>query len=292
MLDLVAQLDSDSEVLDVGEHRLRIAARGVFGREHSLGIILSGYAEGRSGGPEDYLSELLLAPENSEATYQVIDRWGLLVCKDLRSDHPSYRRVRGRSSRGRLSQGEYYHHDGCSGPTKPRVVEIRCPYQAVPRRVATAIAPFEPTVEAMIRHGARLLSADAELTPWRERVDGGAPLVGDELDLVQGLITRAVRRELSAEAARAFFREIDELSFAYREPWEMGESRLIANAPPHHHPGAGQAGTMQHRRAHLTPHTGGVANGELVKRWPAEELNPGLSSPSRSPGSCSLGTDL
>jgi len=280
MLDLVAQLDSDSEVLLVGEHRLRIAARGVFGRERTLGVVLSGYAEGRGEGPEDYLSELLLAPENSEATYQVIDRWGLLACKALRSDHPSYRRVRGRSSRGRLSQGEYYHHDGCSGPTKPRVVEIRCPYQAVPRRVATAIAPFEPTVYAMIRHGAEHLSADAELTPWRERVDGGAPLVDDELDLVQGLVTRAVRRELSAEAARAFFRQIDELAFAYREPWEMGESRLIANA----HPSSGQAGTMQHRRAHLTPHTGGVANGELVKRWPAEELP--YAGPS-SPGSCS-----
>ena len=44
----------------------------------------------------------------------------------------------------------------------------------------------------------------------------------------------------------------------------MGESRIIANA---------NAGvTMQHRRAYQTPHSGGVANGHLVKRWPNEEL--------------------
>jgi hypothetical protein len=29
---------------------------------------------------------------------------------------------------------------------------------------------------------------------------------------------------------------------------------------------------MQHRRAYQAPHTGGVANGHLVKRWPNEEL--------------------
>ena len=30
--------------------------------------------------------------------------------------------------------------------------------------------------------------------------------------------------------------------------------------------------TMQHRRAYQAPHTGGVANGHLVKRWTNEEL--------------------
>jgi hypothetical protein len=29
---------------------------------------------------------------------------------------------------------------------------------------------------------------------------------------------------------------------------------------------------MQHRRAYQAPHTGGVAHGHLVKRWPNEEL--------------------
>jgi hypothetical protein len=29
---------------------------------------------------------------------------------------------------------------------------------------------------------------------------------------------------------------------------------------------------MQHRRAYQAPHTGGVANGHLVKRWTNEEL--------------------
>ncbi len=257
---------ADAEAPQVGAYRLRVVKRGVLGLEGRLGIVLGGYV-GREG-PEDYLSDLLLTPENSEATYRAIDRWGLLVCKGVRSDHPSYRRVRGRSSRGRLSQGEYYHHDGCSGPSKPRVVEIRCPYQAVPRRVATAVAPFEATVRAMVSHSAAHLSAEAGLRPWRQRLEAGASLDAHALDQVQGLVTRGIRRELSAEAARAFFREVDALVGAYREPWEMGESRLISNA----HPSSGPAGTMQHRRAHLTPHRGGVANGELVKRWPAEEL--------------------
>ncbi len=266
MPDLVTQLDADADELQVGEHRLRIEKRGILGLGGRLGIVLRGYVGPE--GPEDYLSDLLLTPEHSEATYRAIDRWGLLVCKDLPSDHPSYRRVRGRSSRGRLSQGEYYHHDGCSGPAKPRVVEIRCPYQAVPRRVATAVAPFEATVRAMVSHSTAHLSADAGLRPWRERLEGATPLDAHALDQVQGLVTHGIRRELDAEAARAFFREIDTLVGAYREPWEMGESRLISNA----HPTTGAAGTMQHRRAHLTPHRGGVANGELVKRWPAEEL--------------------
>jgi hypothetical protein len=44
----------------------------------------------------------------------------------------------------------------------------------------------------------------------------------------------------------------------------LGESRFIANA--------NSGVTMQHRRAYQAPHTGGVANGHLVKRWPNEEL--------------------
>jgi hypothetical protein len=55
---------------------------------------------------------------------------------------------------------------------------------------------------------------------------------------------------------------------AYREPWEMGESRFMANA------NAGK--TVQHRRAYLEPIAGNRPNGKLVKRWPAET---GLSDP-------------
>ena len=35
---------------------------------------------------------------------------------------------------------------------------------------------------------------------------------------------------------------------------------------------ANSGATMQHRRAYQAPHTGGVANGHLVKRWTNEEL--------------------
>ena len=68
----------------------------------------------------------------------------------------------------------------------------------------------------------------------------------------------------NAEGARAYNRQVDEAATAYFEPSAMGESRLIANA--------NSGVTMQHRRAYQAPHTGGVANGHLVKRWPNEEL--------------------
>ena len=86
---------------------------------------------------------------------------------------------------------------------------------------------------------------------------------GDLADHAQGLINRALRRGLSAEAARAFFREVDVAAGAYREPWTLGERRFIANA--------GGPRTMQHRRAYLVP-VGSQPNGSLVKRWPVEEL--------------------
>lgn len=272
--DLQTQLNTVTPILHVGEHRLRIEAQGIFGPRKQLGIVLSGYAQEPAPAttaperPEDYLTDLLLRPEHREATYQLVDTWGLLICKRVRSSHPSYRDVRGRSSRGRLSQGEYYHHDGCTSPTKPRVVEIRCPHQTVGRQIATAVAPFRAVVSAMIRHGIDHLKAAPDLRPWQRRIDTGDALSGDELDLVQGLITRAVRRELAAEAGREFFRQIDELAGAYRQPWKMGESRLISNA----HPNLPPDKTMQHRRAYLAAHLRGVANGKLVKRWPAEEL--------------------
>ena len=84
------------------------------------------------------------------------------------------------------------------------------------------------------------------------------------LDHLQGLITRTVRKKLNAEGARSYFRQVDAAANAYFEPWALGESRFIANA--------NSRLTMQHRRAYQAPHTGGVANGHLVKRWTNEEL--------------------
>jgi hypothetical protein len=73
-----------------------------------------------------------------------------------------------------------------------------------------------------------------------------------------------VRKKLNAEGARSYFRQVDAAANAYFEPWALGESRFIANA--------NSRLTMQHRRAYQAPHTGGVANGHLVKRWTNEEL--------------------
>jgi len=267
MSDFVTQARSGAQVLQLGSLRIGIVARGIYGPDNAHGLILSGYAPDSAAGPEDYLTDLLLAPEHRESTYQLVDAYGLLICRDLRSTHESYRDVRGRSSRGRLSQGEYYHHDGCTSPTKPRGVEIRYPHQEVGRQIATAVSPFRATVYAMLRQARACLRSE-DLLPWRERLDSAGELPEEELDTLQGLLTRAVRRELSAEAGREFFRGVDEFTNAYREPWQMGESRLICNA----HPRSGPLRTMQHRRAYLKPHTGGVVNGKLVKRWPAEEL--------------------
>ena len=145
---------------------------------------------------------------------------------------------------------------------KPRVVEIRCPHQATPRHIATAIAPFPASVHAMLRE-LPVAIVTAELAPWHARALAGDELPLADCDLVQGLLNRAIRRDLDAESARAFFRAVDLRAGAYREPWSFGESRFIANRNP--------LRTMQHRRAYLDLHSGGQQNGHLLKRWPAEE---------------------
>jgi hypothetical protein len=99
----------------------------------------------------DYLHEQLLSPQWREAFYKLVDDTGLVICLNLHTEHPTYRDVRGRSSKGRLSQGEYYHHDGCTGPIKPRFVEIRCPIQPQTRGIATAVAPHRDVVKAMVQ---------------------------------------------------------------------------------------------------------------------------------------------
>ncbi len=212
----------------------------------------------------DFLHEDLLAPEAREAFWTLVDVTGLVVVRGVRADPSHYRDVRGRSSRGRLSQGEYFHHDGCSGPTKPRVVEIRCPHQSVARRIPTSVAPFPETVHAMARELPPRLREDAQLRGSLEQLDADGALPREQLDLVQGMVTRAVRRGLSAADARAYFLEVDRRCEAYDEPWQMGESRFIANANPER--------TMQHRRAYGADPNDRRPTGALLKRWPAEEL--------------------
>ena len=103
-----------------------------------LGVIVDGLVDGPQElgvpGAADYVEDVLLAPAHREAFVALIDEVGLVVCRrSAVAKTATHRDVRGRSSRGRLSQGEYFHHDGCAGPTKPRVVEISCPAQALPR---------------------------------------------------------------------------------------------------------------------------------------------------------------
>jgi len=227
-------------------------------------LVIEGEVGLEGHAPSDYLHDTLLLPEWREAFYQLVDATGMVVCLNLHTAHPTYRDVRGRSSKGRLSQGEYYHHDGCTGPVKPRFVEIRCPIQPQTRGVATAVAPHRDVVQAMVQVLPAELAANAALAAQDMRPAELAQMDEAALDQLQGLITRTVRKKLSAEAARAYFRQVDAAANAYFEPWALGESRIIANA--------NSGMTMQHRRAYQTAHTGGVANGHLVKRWPNEEL--------------------
>ena len=220
---------------------------------------------GREGTePSDYLHDKLLLPEWREAFYQLVDDTGLVVCLNSHTHHPTYRDVRGRSSKGRLSQGEYYHHDGCTGPVKPRFVEIRCPIQPQTRGVATAVAPHRDVVKAMVQVLPVELITNAALAEQDMSTEALNQMDDAALDHLQGLITRTVRKKLNAEGARSYFRQVDAAANAYFEPWALGESRFIANA--------NSGTTMQHRRAYQTAHTGGVAHGHLVKRWTHEEL--------------------
>ncbi len=227
-------------------------------------LVIEGEVGQEGTAPSDYLHNQLLLPEWREAFYQLVDATGLVACLNVHTQHPTYRDVRGRSSKGRLSQGEYYHHDGCTGPVKPRFVEIRCPIQPQTRGVATAIAPHHDVVKAMAQMLPAELAATAALAEQDMRPDTIARMGYAALDHLQGLITRTVRKKLNAEGARSYFRQVDAAANAYFEPWALGESRFIANA--------NSRLTLQHRRAYQAPHTGGVANGHLVKRWTNEEL--------------------
>jgi hypothetical protein len=227
-------------------------------------LVIEGEVGQEGTEPTDYLHDKLLLPEWREAFYQLVDATGLVVCLNAHTANPTYRDVRGRSSKGRLSQGEYYHHDGCTGPVKPRFVEIRCPIQPQTRGVATAVAPHHDVVKAMVQ----VLPAELAAAPALAGLDMSTATISQmdyaALDHLQGLITRTVRKKLNAEGARSYFRQVDAAANAYFEPWALGESRFIANA--------NSGITMQHRRAYQAPHTGGVANGHLVKRWTNEEL--------------------
>ena len=250
--------ESNSSVLAFANSEWRVR------RPKPFVLVIEGEVGAEAAAPSDYLHDKLLLPEWREAFYQLVDATGLVVCLNVHTQHPTYRDVRGRSSKGRLSQGEYYHHDGCTGPVKPRVVEIRCPIQPQTRGVATAVAPHRDVVKAMVQVLPAELASTAALASLDMNPEALKRMDDTALDHLQGLITRTVRKKLDAEGARSYFRQVDVAANAYFEPWALGESRFIANA--------NSGITMQHRRAYQAPHTGGVANGHLVKRWTNEEL--------------------
>ena len=229
-----------------------------------FGLVFHGPA---ANGSDDYLHDILLAPEHRDSFLGLIDTEGLVVCLKLRTSAPTYRKVRGKSSGRKLSQAEYYHHDGCSCPIKPRVVEIRLPYQDIERQVATAVAPFKSVVKAM------LTALPSELADHEDVAEALEMFTGDESsfpaastwDKIQGRVLRLARRKLDAEACRAYYRDVDRLAGAYDMPWQMGESRLMLN----NHEDLSI--TMQHRRAYQKVRESLEQNGSLVKRWTAEE---------------------
>ena len=223
--------------------------------------------------PADYLHDVLLAPANREAFLELIEHERLVVCKNVRSNASSYRKVNGKSSVVKLSQAEYYHHDGCSSPTKPKVVEIRFPHQAIPRNIATAIAPFSSVIRAMLFALPESFLKYDEMGSFRTAFSGSTidypP--AESWDQIQGKVTRLVRRELDAESCRSYFRTVDQMADAYVLPWEMGESRLMLNSH------SDLVRTMQHRRSYqkargnIEKSSSVEQNGSLVKRWTAEE---------------------
>ena len=253
-----APSENTTSVLDFANALWRVR------RPRPFVLVIEGEVGQEANEPSDYLHDKLLLPEWREAFYKLVDATGLVVCLNSHTVHATYRDVRGRSSKGRLSQGEYYHHDGCTGPVKPRFVEIRCPIQPQTRGVATAVAPHRDVVKAMVQ----VLPADLAAAPALAGIDMSHATISqmddEALEHLQGLITRTVRKKLNAEGARSYFRQVDAAANAYFEPWALGESRFIANA--------NSGITLQHRRAYQAPHTGGVANGHLVKRWTNEEL--------------------
>lgn len=234
-------------------------------RPHRFGLVIDGAVDPTPEMTEDYLHAVLLIAANRDAFFTLIEDEGLVVCRGIRREHATYRPVAGKSSSGRLSQAEYYHHDGCSGPQKPRFDEIRLPWGAQPRRATTAVAQFGDVVRAQLAALPDRM-VDDEVAAWRGAFaeDATRP-PADQWDTIQGRVTRRVRKELDAAGARAWFAEVDRLADAYLLPWEPGESRLMLNAH------ADLTRTMQHRRAEPAVRAAGSATAALVKRWTAEE---------------------
>jgi len=257
-----------------------------------------------SSGRDD-LHQHLLTSGQRDSFFDFISKEGLVLCLEVSSDQPSYRKVRGKSNSNRLSPAEYYHHDGSEGGGKPLLVEIHLPYQHHQRDIATAIAPFPDVLRGMWQALPERLQNDGELAkffePFQQSIfwnfdrpaylaqqsngDGQpsqlgslSPSGGDShvesapgthpWEQIQGRITRLVRREYDPQSCRDYFREVDRLAGAFDLPWRMGESRLMLNRH------SDLALTCQHRRALQANRAPAQQTGSLLKRWTAEEYHP------------------
>ena len=226
-----------------------------------LGLVIDGPADGT---PSNYLDAVFDDASARETFFSMVDTHGLVVCKNLDLNPEPYRFVGGTRGKGKLSQGEYFHHDGCSTPIKPRINEIRCPDQPATRTMLTSIAPFPDVVTAMLMELPTFWMRDERLRRWRETAQADEA-VGVDPAVMQGRLNQAIRA-LNPEDARAFFMAVDRRVGAYAQPWALRESRFMANDNP--------MVTVQHRRACYPPCEPGTPNGHLLKRWPAEELPP------------------
>ena len=219
-------------------------------RTHAFGLVIDGAVDPTPEQADDYLHAVLLARSNRDAFFALIEAEGLIVCRGIRREDATYRPVAGRSGTAKLSQAEYYHHDGCSGPQKPRFDEIRSPWGSRPRRATTAVARFGDVVRAQLA-ALPVRMVDDEVAEWRAAfADDATRPPAEDWDAIQGRVTRRVRKEMDATGARAWFAEVDRLAGAYLLPWEPGESRLMLNAH------ADLTKTMQHRRG-----AGGAGSG-------------------------------
>jgi len=268
----VHKFDRDTVAEKDHENRLRIGeVEFATERPHRFGLVITGPIDtspihNAADFVADYLHQILLAPAHRSEFFALISKEGLVVCRNVSSNAESYRSVRGKSSTGRLSQAEYFHHDGCSCPQKPRINEIRLPMTSQDRNVATAIAPFGDVVRAQLDALPERLLCESSILEYRDAFKNDSPPPANEWDKIQGRVTRLIRREMDAESARAYFRQVDRLAGAFDLPWQVGESRLMLNDDPD------LTRTVQHRRAYQRPKVQNEVNGSLVKRWTAEEI--------------------
>ncbi|MEZ4320907.1 MAG: hypothetical protein R3F61_25745 [Myxococcota bacterium] len=244
----------DAHTVNLGGTALRARRSG------GLGVVLEGRVQDEPGAVTPYMDAVLDDPATREAFFQLVETEGLVVCRHLAIDPVPYRGVRGKRTRGRMSQGEFFHHDGCSTPTRPRIVEIRCPDQDCVRAMGTSVARFPEVVRTLLDVLPHPLLRTEGLGELKAAANAGEAL---DWEGVQGAVNRAIR-PLDVETARALLREVDAGSPSFTEPWTLSESRFMANENP--------ARTVQHRRAYPVGFGPGVPNGRLLKRWPAEEL--------------------